>query len=272
MIYIIGMNHKDNKHKEKMKEYVLKASRQELIVILEGFSAEPDTFNEIRLFFKINNGEGYVFGCEPPKIIKCFIDLLLHFSYCYYADLKDDAIMGNLRVIYDIITLEEMRNIWRTLNTDSKLYRRINEIIQGKIENGLDIEGIVNFFYHNRKDILTDPEWILLYRLLIPSLKNQLPQQFRELLDDERIKVYLSDNLSPQERQDLEAYIVFEVSINLRDKFIANNISQIIDSSRHLNKDFYVFIGAGHLENLIPALQQNFGNEIEVINDPTTLP
>lgn len=108
MIHLVGENHKNLLHQQKIKEYVQKASRKEVVVFLEGLSADPQkAFQYVQKAYQIE--DGLVFGYES-EIVNAICGLLLHLGYCRDERMKDDAKIGNLQTCYNIFALKKVQD------------------------------------------------------------------------------------------------------------------------------------------------------------------
>ena len=262
MIHLVGLNHKDPRHDAIIKKYVLKATKNELVVFLEGFPSDNKRLKHyLQQSFGVSGG--LVFGCES-EIAKAICGILLHLGYCRDPNLKEDARIGNLQTCYDLVMLDEVRSAWNKIPQDIPLVASVNKIIQGY--NITNVKQMVNDINTKHKSILDDPGWIDIYKFLYDNLIKEVPPALQGPLNDPRVREYLNS------RQNVgENYVVYEINLKWRYDFIIKNISDTITSEELNKKEIFIFIGSAHINGMIIPLRKYFG-KINVVEDANKLP
>jgi len=270
MIHIVGLNHCDQRHDTIMREYVLRAARNELVVFLEGF---PSDTNRLRHYLQETYGVsgGLVFGCEH-EIANAICGILLHLGYCrysnMYSDMRERAREGNLQTCFDIVMIDEVRSAWNEIQQyrqDNPLIASVNEIIQRY--NITNVRQMGSDILTQRGRILEDPGWIDIYRRLYDNLIERVPPELLGPLNDPRVREYINSEQNVE-----QDYVVNRINLEWRNDLIVRNISDTIRSNE-LDVDeeeIFIFIGRSHINGIRIPLERCFG-EVNIVEDANRL-
>jgi hypothetical protein len=250
-----------------MREYVLRAARNELVVFLEGF---PSDTNRLRHYLQETYGVsgGLVFGCEH-EIANAICGILIHLGYCRASDMREQARVGNFQTCYDIVMIDEVRSAWNEIQQyrqDNPLIASVNEIIQGY--NITNVRQMANDIYTQHRRILEDPGWIDIYRRLYDNLIERVPPTLRGPLNDPRVREYINSEQNVE-----QDYVVHRINLEWRNDLIVRNISDTIRSNE-LDVDeieIFIFIGSAHIRGMIIPLMKRFGR-VNIVEDANRLP
>lgn len=262
MINLVGTNHKDERHEAKIGKYVRMAAQRQVAVFLEGLPVDKGKVMQFcEAAYGIN--EGLVFGYES-EVANAICGILLHLGYCRAPEMKSEALIGNLQTCYDIFAVDEVRKAWNSMPKGLPLVGQINQMLSTL--KGADAKQFVNVINKNHQNILQSPDWIEIYKHLYGNLVTMVPQEFRGMLDDNRVGIYLNSDQNKEQE-----YIVYEINGKWRNQFIVRNISNTIKSEQLTNVEVFIFIGSGHIRDLLVPLIENLGG-IKIVADANELP
>ena len=250
MIYLIGTNHKKAEHDNKIKEYVLKASKNEIVVFLEGVPSDPQMTAEfIEQVYGIKGG--FVFGYESG-IANCLSGILLHLGYCREPSMESEAIDGNLQTCYDLFIYDFMREALKKASDHVPFCQTIFKTVRPYEKD--NVKSRINEIFKN-KSFLKNQNWIPAYKQLFKYIETMIPENLQGPLKEEQVLIYIEDDRNAEQN-----YIVDQINNIWRNQFIVKNISDTIIKYNVSEYDIFIFIGSMHINHIITPLKEKFGD------------
>ena len=247
--FLVGMNHKNSEDDDFQERMVKLASNGRAVVAVEGVErndAEETQFVQAAYGLK---EKGFVYGLEND-FANNYPGVLLHYGYLA-TNMTDEIPIAKVQLVYDLRNSIAIIENWEKLKrkrlsvSAMKLYDDINRFMRDNEK--LDIKDFVIKFYHNLNQYGTDGDWLETYKVLAQEMTKVVAQFQGDLkLDVEGINKYLE---KPNDTKAQE-YVVFEVNIKWRNKFVVNNIKELAKIAKEKKVDLFVLIGLGHVSDL----------------------
>jgi len=191
IIYIVGISNSEF-NKRIYDEYLNKAYAGEIVGFFDGLSINKNELNQkIKDTYDLNESNDHlVFGHEDP-IINLLCDILLNIGYNRNFEAQEYLEKANLQALYNILIVKDLDSAWHTLNINSNLtYARINDIIK----EFKTPKGVISEIYLNNKELLSDSDWIEIYRALFKQLMEYCTKDTRRPLENIKVQTYLNSS------------------------------------------------------------------------------
>lgn len=271
--FLIGMEHKNKSDDEFQRRLVVATSQQKCVVALEGliYRDRKNTKKFVISAYGVENAE-LVFGIEDD-FVNQFAGALLHYGYLS-TKMKNEIPIVKTQLIFDIFNSPTVKKIWSHLSSKplssevTALVTAIHQFITTNSSSSL--KDLTNEFYQNQLQqypFTDDNAYIELIKEIIITMKKIGGSEYQITSYWPDIEKYIQD----PGNNTYQKFIVDQINGEWRDKFIGENMREIIDEGIQLGLPVYFLIGKGHIQSLSGKLPSNYKGYVQRVYYKTSI-